>query len=92
MLTLLTRNARLNANRMLRAKKIIAYVTERIDPHGLEEPNALRPEDYVDLYCHDQVNLPLFYPSAGQGLIFAAAGPTQHDARHDPRTRLEDGR
>ena len=48
-------NARLNANRMLRAKKIIAYVTERIDPEGPNEPNALKPEEYVDLYCHDQL-------------------------------------
>jgi WD repeat-containing protein 48 len=36
---------------MLRAKKIIAYVTERIDP--LEKD--LKPEDYIDLYCHDQI-------------------------------------
>lgn len=40
---------------MLRAKKIIAYVTERIDPDGPNEPHALKPEEYIDLYCHDQL-------------------------------------
>jgi WD repeat-containing protein 48 len=49
-------NNRLNANRMLRVKKILAYVAERIDPPA-EEPdeNALKPEEYLELYCNDQV-------------------------------------
>lgn len=57
-------NNRLNANKMLRVKKILAYVAERIDP-TLEEaennpeknPNALKPEEYLELYCNDQVSL-----------------------------------
>lgn len=48
-------NSRLNANRMLRAKKIIAYVTERIDPEGPLEEGAPKPEEYIDLYCQNQV-------------------------------------
>ena len=50
------RNSRLNANRMLRAKKILAYVAERIElmPEKLD-PDALKPEEYLDLYCHDFV-------------------------------------
>ena len=40
---------------MLRAKKIIAYVTDRIDPHGQDEDDPLKPEEYIDLYCHDQI-------------------------------------
>lgn len=49
-------NNRLNANRMLRAKKILAYVAERIEtPSEQEDPNQLKPEEYLDLYCHDQV-------------------------------------
>jgi WD repeat-containing protein 48 len=82
-------NARLNANRMLRAKKIMAYVAERIEapppPHpppppapapdeethhpaeentvdsdaarsfdtreGESDEPALKPEDYLELYC-----------------------------------------
>ncbi|KAJ5782980.1 hypothetical protein N7457_004754 [Penicillium paradoxum] len=47
--------SRLNANRMLRAKKIIAYVAERIDPTNPDEPaeSAMQPEEYLDLYCHN---------------------------------------
>ncbi|QMW45173.1 hypothetical protein G4B11_008593 [Aspergillus flavus] len=49
-----TTNNRLNANRMLRAKKILAYVAERIDPPNPDEPeeNAMKPEEYLELYCH----------------------------------------
>lgn len=54
---LYTRNTRLNANRMLRAKKICAYVTERIEPQAAHaDPNALKPEEYLDLYCQDKVS------------------------------------
>jgi len=48
-------NSRLNANRMLRVKKILAYVAERIEaPPERPEPDALRPEEYLDLYCYEQ--------------------------------------
>ncbi|KAL4890203.1 Pkinase-domain-containing protein [Aspergillus ambiguus] len=48
-----TNNNRLNANRMLRAKKILAYVAERIDPPNPDEPEdgAMKPEEYLELYC-----------------------------------------
>lgn len=51
-------NNRLNANRMLRVKKILAYVAERIEapPEELEE-NALKPEEYLELYCNDLVRI-----------------------------------
>jgi hypothetical protein len=41
---------------MLRVKKILGYVAERIEP-AVEnpEPNPLKPEEYLDLYCYDQV-------------------------------------
>ena len=41
---------------MLRVKKILAYVAERIEvvPEN-PEPDALRPEEYLELYCYDQV-------------------------------------
>ncbi|KAK0259807.1 hypothetical protein B0A54_08682 [Friedmanniomyces endolithicus] len=53
-------NNRLNANRMLRGKKILAYVAERIEPgpapEGKEgEPAALRPEEYLELWCQSQI-------------------------------------
>ena len=41
---------------MLRAKKILAYVAERIEAAPEHPaPDALKPEEYLDLYCHDQV-------------------------------------
>ena len=52
-------NSRLNANRMLRVKKILAYVAERIEPAPEKpDPDALRPEEYLELYCYDMVSLP----------------------------------
>lgn len=51
-------NNRLNANRMLRVKKILAYVAERIEPPAdgeTPEPDALKPEEYLELYCNDQL-------------------------------------
>ena len=55
-------NNRLNANRMLRAKKILAYVAERIEPGLTEEKqekeqDTLRPEEYLELWCQNQVSL-----------------------------------
>lgn len=62
-------NNRLNANKMLRVRKILAYVAERIDP-TLEDteqdpeqnPDALRPEEYLELYCNEQVRLNTLCP------------------------------
>ena len=50
---------RLNANRMLRAKKILGYVAERIEPARdakEEEEGRLRPEEYLELWCQGQVS------------------------------------
>lgn len=50
-------NSRLNANRMLRVKKILAYVAERIEAAPEHpDPDALKPEEYLELYCYDQVS------------------------------------
>lgn len=41
---------------MLRAKKIIGYVSERIeDPSDPEDSTTMKPEEYIELLCHDQV-------------------------------------
>lgn len=50
-------NSRLNANRMLRAKKILGYIAERIDPTFTEDQpdDALKPEEYLELYCQKTV-------------------------------------
>ncbi|KAF1841182.1 WD repeat protein-like protein [Cucurbitaria berberidis CBS 394.84] len=56
-------NNRLNANRMLRARKILGYVAERIEPAPSKEETAkneasgssvLKPEEYLELYCNGQ--------------------------------------
>lgn len=49
--------SRLNANRMLRAKKVLAYVAERIDPADPNEPedSIMPPEEYLELYCQKTV-------------------------------------
>ena len=62
-------NNRLNANRMLRVRKILSYVAERIEP-PLEEPdeNPMRPEEYLELYCNDQVSA--FSPDSLQFSVF----------------------
>lgn len=61
-------NNRLNANRMLRARKILGYVAERIEPAPTKEEldkmhengeQMLRPEEYLELYCNNQV-CPIF--------------------------------
>lgn len=52
-------NARLNANRMLRAKKVLGYVAERIeappDPNNPLPGDELRPEEYMELTCQGQL-------------------------------------
>jgi WD repeat-containing protein 48 len=56
-------NNRLNANRMLRARKILGYVAERIEAsptkeelaRDLENGGRLRPEEYLELWCNGQV-------------------------------------
>ncbi|EAA26970.3 hypothetical protein GE21DRAFT_3416 [Neurospora crassa] len=57
-LTVADGNNRLNANRMLRVKKILAYVAERIDPPADPEnpdSDAMKPEEYLELYCNEQL-------------------------------------
>ncbi|KAJ5945837.1 hypothetical protein N7454_002676 [Penicillium verhagenii] len=46
-------SSRLNANRMLRAKKVLAYVAERIDPSNPDDPedSVMPAEEYLELYC-----------------------------------------
>jgi WD repeat-containing protein 48 len=49
-------NSRLNANRMLRVRKILTYICDRIEQQPQEpDPEAMKPEEYLELYCHDQV-------------------------------------
>lgn len=44
---------------MLRVKKILSYVAERIDPAPEDpDPDALKPEEYLELYCNSEVGPP----------------------------------
>ena len=59
-MSLITRNSRLNANRMLRARKVVAYVAERIDVDGIpQETKNLPPDTWLELLCQDKVPLSL---------------------------------
>ncbi|TQW00147.1 WD repeat protein [Cordyceps javanica] len=51
-------SSRLNANRMLRVKKILGYVAERIEPPPGPDDEAdaqMDPEEYLELYCNEQL-------------------------------------
>ncbi|KAK4999833.1 hypothetical protein LTR66_001217 [Elasticomyces elasticus] len=89
-------NNRLNANRMLRAKKILTYVAERIEPApppGEETPgDALRPEEYLELWCQNQVLPPTMtlatirahiWKGGGDVLLYYKANGRK-DIRHAP--------
>lgn len=44
---------------MLRAKKILAYVAERIDPlYDERQEGGMKPEEYLELYCQNTVRSP----------------------------------
>ncbi|KAK9469719.1 hypothetical protein V1512DRAFT_256887 [Lipomyces arxii] len=47
-------NARLNAYRMLRGKKILAYVEEKLDS-SVKRPANAKPEDWLELFCQGQL-------------------------------------
>lgn len=62
-------NNRLNANRMLRVRKILGYVAEKLDLE-YREGEGLRAEEYLDLYCNDQVSfLSRAVPAGGGGWV-----------------------
>jgi hypothetical protein len=77
---------------MLRAKKILSYVAERIEPASDKpNPEALKPEEYLDLYCHDQVRT-LHQPGLVAAFLTRADRPSRHDSCYTPSPHLENGR
>lgn len=74
-------NNRLNANRMLRVKKILSYVAERIDPtYNEDDADSLKPEEYLELYCNDQVcTTPPTYTFLVGKLTLPLTVVTKHD-------------
>lgn len=84
-------NNRLNANRMLRVKKILAYVAERIDPVAEGEtpdPDALRPEEYLELYCNEVVSI---FRGVGARVMLTdlIAAAYNDEPGNTPRPRVE---
>ena len=54
---------------MLRVRKILAYVAERIEPQPEKvDPKAMKPEEYLELYCQNQVCEYLPISSSSYGL------------------------
>ena len=45
----------MNANRMLRARKVLAYVAERLDPDEIPQENKNQPDIWLELLCQDKV-------------------------------------
>ena len=46
---------------MLRARKVLAYVAERIENLPVfPKEDALAPEEYLELYCQDQVSFDIY--------------------------------
>ncbi|GAO46998.1 WD40 repeat-like protein [Saitoella complicata NRRL Y-17804] len=77
-----TGNARLNANRMLRVRKILAYVAERID-NNERPPTAIdKPvEDWLELLCNGEV-LPITMTLASvRTAVFKQGGDVQFQYR-----------
>ncbi|KAF2739819.1 WD repeat protein-like protein [Polyplosphaeria fusca] len=68
-------NNRLNANRMLRARKILAYVAERIEPPPeKDDPDQIRPEEYLELYCNNQLISPLMTLASIRAHVWRGGG------------------
>ena len=77
---------------MLRAKKILSYVAERIEPAPEKpDPEALKPEEYLDLYCHDQVRA-LQAIGSIVAVLTIAGRPSKYYACYTPGPHLEDRR
>lgn len=54
------RNSRLNANRMLRARKVVSYVGERIESEHIPADTKDQPDTWLEILCQDKVILTYF--------------------------------
>jgi len=93
------KNSRLNANRMLRAKKIMGYVAEHLQPPFMstsfcpetkEGKEPLRSEDWLELVCNSQVP-PGFSDCLARVWYWVAGYCPDHDAGNNEILHLEDG-
>lgn len=53
------RNSRLNANRMLRARKVLAYVAERIESDRVPQETKDQHDTWLELLCQEKVPISL---------------------------------
>ena len=52
---LTSRNSRLNANRMLRARKVLFYVAERLESDLIPKEGKDKADDWLELLCQEKV-------------------------------------
>ena len=67
---------------MLRAKKIVSYVAERIETPNPDEPeeDAMKPEEYLELYCNNMVCIaPTVYSIRFDSKLILLAATAKHD-------------
>lgn len=74
---------------MLRAKKVLAYVAERIDPADPNEPaeSLMPPEEYLELYCQKTVSIKFQSQHISTNPRTLALS-TQHDASNNSDASL----
>jgi hypothetical protein len=80
---------------MLRARKILGYVAERIEPPSTEEDEEkLKPEEYLELWCNGQVSLDsslsisFFFSQTRNGMLIIVVDTPNNDTRFYTRTYL----
>jgi len=59
---------------MLRARKILAYVAERIEPAPTKDEEQLHPEEYLELYCQNQLISPTMTLASIRAHIWRGGG------------------
>ena len=65
---------------MLRARKVLAYVSERIEPappEGSNQSNALAPDEYLELWCNNQLVPPKMTLATMRTHIWRSSGDVQ---------------
>lgn len=87
---------------MLRARKILAYVAERIEPAAPPVPDSaseedpfadpkpvLRPEDYLELWCHDQMITPKMTLATIRAFVWRGSGDVVLFYRSNGRKKIK---
>lgn len=92
------KNSRLNANRMLRAKKVLAYVAEHLAPPFMNTSyvpkpkdggDPPKPEEWLELFCHDQIVPPTMTLATIRSFVWKTGGDVTLHYRRKDRPVLE---